>query len=67
MMSDQANSQLQNVFFKTVTTISTAFSPAMNKGLQAVLIKTCTSKGDLLFPSCYDSIITRKIRLTVHL
>jgi len=34
------------LFFNTVTTISCAFSPAMNKSLHAVLVEVCTSWGD---------------------
>jgi len=52
---------LQYIFFSTVNTISYAFSPAMNKSLHAMLIKICTSGGDLLFQSCYDSVIAKTI------
>ena len=38
-------------FFNTVTTISSAFSPAMNKNLHATPLKTCTRGGDPLPPS----------------
>ena len=45
-LSDRANSQLENLHFNTVTTISYAFSPAVNKSLHAVLITISTSGGD---------------------
>ena len=50
--------------FSTVTNISHAFSPAMNKSLHATLIKICTGASDLLFHSCYDGILVRKMLLT---
>ena len=40
----------KTLFLKTVTTISYAFSPAMNKNLHAVLVKIHTSRGDPLPP-----------------
>jgi len=48
-LHDRANSQLQ---ITLITTISFAFSPAINKRLHAVLVKICTSGGDplLLLP-----------------
>ena len=49
------------LFFNIVNTISYAFSSAMNKSLHATLIKICTIRGDSLFLSYYDSIITRKM------
>jgi len=51
----------ETLFFNIVTTISYAFLPAMNKSLHAMLVKICTSRGDSLFHSCYDSIIARKV------
>ena len=48
----------KTLFFNIVTTISYAFLPAMSKSLHAVLIKICTSRGDPLFHSCYDDVIT---------
>jgi len=36
------------LFFNTVTTVSCAFLPVMNRSLHAMLIKICTSKGDPL-------------------
>jgi len=44
-------------YFSTVTTISSAFSPTMNKSLHAALVKICTTGGDQLFQSCYDGVI----------
>ena len=44
-------------YFSTVTTISSAFSPTMNKSLHAALVKICTTGGDPLFQSCYDGVI----------
>jgi len=41
-------------YFSTVTTISYAFLPAMNKRLHIAHIKICTHKGDPLFHSCYE-------------
>ena len=40
----------ERLFFNPVTTISYAFSAAMNKSLHAILIKICTSWGDPLSP-----------------
>ena len=37
------------LFFSIVTTISYAFSPAMNKSVHVVLIIICTSRGDSLY------------------
>ena len=34
------------VLFNAVTTISFAFSPALNKSMHAVLVKICASRGD---------------------
>ena len=36
----------KTLFFNTSTTISCAFSPAMNKSLHAALVKICTLGGD---------------------
>lgn len=44
-------------YFSTVVTIGKMFSLAMNESLHAVLIKFCISGDDLLFHSCYDSIL----------
>ena len=44
---DEANSQLQKVFFNIVTTTSYAFLPSANKSLHATLIKIYSSKGTL--------------------
>ena len=52
------------LFFNIVTTVSYAFSSAMNKSLHAVLIKICASRGDLLIHSFYDRVIARKRLLT---
>lgn len=38
------------ILFNIFTTVSYAFSPAVNKILCAMLVKTGTSRGDLLFP-----------------
>ena len=38
----------KTLFFHTVTTISYAFSPVMNKNLHAALVTVRTSRGDLL-------------------
>ena len=46
--------------FNIVTTITYAFLLAMNKSLHAALAEICTSGGEPLFHSCYDSIIARK-------
>jgi len=46
----------KKLFFNTVTAISSAFLPAMNKTLHAVLLKTCTSRGAPLFHSCYGGV-----------
>ena len=51
----------KTLFFNTVTTISYAFLPAMNKSLHAMLTKICTSEDDPLFHSCYDGIVPRKM------
>ena len=51
----------KTLFCNVLTTISYAFSPATNKSLHAVHIKICTSGGDLLFHSCYDGVIPRKM------
>ena len=40
----------KTIFFDIFTTISYVFASAMNKCLHAVLVKTCTSKGDPLLP-----------------
>ena len=45
---DRPNSQLWNIIFNIITTISNEFLPAMNKSLRARLLKICTSKGDTL-------------------
>jgi len=42
---DREDSQLQNTVFYIVTTITSAFSPAMNKSLHAPLTQICTSRG----------------------
>ena len=39
ILFDRANSQLQNTIFNMVTTTSSAFSPARNNSLHAVLVK----------------------------
>jgi len=39
----------KSLFFSIVTTISSAFPPAMNKSPHAALVKICTSRGDPLF------------------
>ena len=51
---NRASSQL---LFNIVTTISYAFSPAMNKSLHAMLVKMCTSRNDPYLPICYDGVI----------
>ena len=61
---DRANSQLQNSMWNVVITISYVFSPVKNRSLHATLIKTYNSRGDPLFHSCYDSIITGKMLAT---
>ena len=38
----------KTLFFNTVTTISCAFSPVMNKSLYAAIITICTSRDDPL-------------------
>ena len=38
------------LFFNTVTVISYAFLPAMNKSLHAMLVNICTIGGDPLLP-----------------
>ena len=38
----------KTLFFSTATTISYAFSPAMNKGLHATLVKMCSSESNPL-------------------
>ena len=38
----------KTLFSSIVITISCALSPAMNKSLHAMLVKTCTSRGDPL-------------------
>ena len=40
----------ETLFFGMVTTISSAFLPAMNKSLHAALVKIWTSRGDPLLP-----------------
>ena len=51
---DRANSQLQNaIFFNIVNTISYVFSPAMNKSLHAVLVKTCMAPWNVARLSCH--------------
>ena len=58
----------KTLFFNTVTIISNAFSPAMNKSLHAILIKICTNGGASLSHSCQDGVIARKmLPHTVHL
>jgi len=47
---DKENLSYKTLFFNIATTISSAFSPTMNKSLHAVLIKICTSRGDPLSP-----------------
>ena len=50
---EKANSQLKWViFFNTVTTISYAFSPAMNKKLYAKFIKIRMAVWNMACPSC---------------
>ena len=56
---DKANSQLQTLFLNIVTTISYAFSPPMNKS--ACHTQENLHRGDPLFHSCYDGIVTRKM------
>jgi len=51
----------KTLFFKIVTTIGCTFSPAMNKSLNAAVIKNCNSGDDSLFHSWYNSIIARRI------
>ena len=41
------------MYFSTVTSISYAFLPVLKKSLHAVLVKFCTSRGDLLFHSIF--------------
>jgi len=48
---DRANSQLQNtIFFNIVSTISYVLSRAVSKSLRAMLVTTCSSRGDPLSP-----------------
>jgi len=51
----------KTLFFNVDTTIPYVFSPAMNESLKAVLIKICTSGGNLLFHYCYDGVVARKM------
>jgi len=44
-----------------VTTIVYALSPAMNKSLQAALVKICTSGGGPLFHGSYYGVVARKM------
>ena len=61
---NRVNSQVQIIFFNTVTTVSCAFSRVINKSLHAMLVKICTSSGDSLVRNCYDGVIARKMLLT---
>ena len=47
----------KTLIFNIATTISYALLPAMNKTLCGVFVKICSSGGDPLLHSCYDSII----------
>ena len=49
-LSDREILSYKILFFNTVTTISWASLPAMNKSLHAALRKICTSNGDPLLP-----------------
>jgi len=55
----------KTLFFNIVTNISNAFSHA--RTMSATLIKICASGGDLLFHSCNNGIIARKMLPTVQL
>ena len=48
------------LFFYIIMTISYAFLPATSK-MYTTFVKTSTNGDDLLFLSCYDGIITRKM------
>jgi hypothetical protein len=50
----------KTLFFDVVTTIGYALWPALNKSLDAAIIKICTSGGDSLFRSSYDGVVARK-------
>ena len=60
ILFDRANSQLQNIFFSTVTTISYVFSPTISKSLHATLVKVCTNRGDPVFHRCCEGTVARK-------
>ena len=62
---NRKNSQLQNMFFNTVTIISYAFSPAMNNSLHVVLIKISTRGGNPL--SLLPLLKCTTHHLTVHM
>ena len=53
----------KTLFFNTVTTISYAFSPAMNKNLHAVLLKICTER---LHPLPYCAHIHCSVSINVQ-
>jgi hypothetical protein len=47
--------------FDIVTAIGFALSPAINKSLDAALVKICTSGVGTLFHSSYDGVVATKI------
>ena len=60
----EKNLSYKILFFRTVTSVSYAFSPGMNKSLQAMLIKIRSRGGDPWFHSCYNSTVARKMMPT---
>ena len=54
----------KRVFFNTVTTTSSAFSPAMSKSLHAALVTICTSRDDPLL-KCTTSVSLTVLTTTV--
>jgi len=46
------NLRYRTLFFSIANTIRYVFLPSTNKNLHAMLVKSCSSRGDLLFHSC---------------
>ena len=61
----EQNPSYKTVFIHIVTTISCAFSPAMNKSLRAMLVTICTSKGDPLLLSPLLKLTTPHLTVLV--